>query len=238
MTDKEKIQQLIGKARLREALALLVEYEQDAMLLLSSLSKLERDSMLGLISTQEESLSRAKITYSALSMVQSITTETVSDDTEFVINPTKKPLLFISYASSDISYKNELEMFLKPLSRQGLFDIWSDTAILPGEDWDTSIKKHLQEADIILLLVSASYLATDYTWEVQMKIALERHAQEGLIVIPIILRPCNFLPPLANLLPLPTGGKPISQWIDRDLAYFNIVESLKKAIHSYFPQTV
>ena len=107
--------------------------------------------------------------------------------------PLPKPLdVFYSYAHEDGSYRDMLNTHLSLLRRQGLIRQWSDRDITGGMEWDPEILRKLEEAHIILLLISADFLASDFIWNEEMKRAMERHAAGQARVIPIILRECDW----------------------------------------------
>ena len=97
--------------------------------------------------------------------------------------------IFICYARKDEALLNELKAHLEPLRREGLIRLWYDRDISAGTEWEHEISKHLNEAQIILLLVSPEFMASDYCYGVEMKQALERHEYGKARVVPIILRP-------------------------------------------------
>ncbi len=127
--------------------------------------------------------------------------------------------LFYSYSHKDETLRNELETHLKLLQRQGLIDTWHDRKIEAGEEWKRKIDENLERADIILLLVSADFIASDYCYEIEMKRALERHEKGEARVIPVILRDCKWnSTPFAKLQALPKDGKAVKKWPDKDTA--------------------
>src|SRR6266567_2024682 len=95
--------------------------------------------------------------------------------------------IFCCYAHEDEALLNQLKRHLIPLQRQGLIDIWYDRDISAGTEWEQEIKEHLNSAQIILLLVSPDFMASDYCYGVEMRRALERHEQKEVRVIPVIL---------------------------------------------------
>src|SRR2546423_2881918 len=97
--------------------------------------------------------------------------------------------LFFCYAHEDEPLLNQLKSHLRPLQRQGLIDVWYDRDISAGSDWEQEIKEQLHTAQIILLLVSPDFMASDYINDVELKRAIERHNSGEARVIPIILRP-------------------------------------------------
>ena len=97
--------------------------------------------------------------------------------------------IFFCYAHEDEALLKKLKTFLAPLQRQGLVDAWHDRDISAGTEWKREISQHLNSAQIILLLVSSDFMASDYVNNVEMKRALERHKLGEAILIPVILRP-------------------------------------------------
>jgi internalin A len=137
--------------------------------------------------------------------------------------------LFYSYSRKDETLRDSLDTHLKLLQRQGLIKSWYDRNIDAGDDWKRRIDENLERADIILLLVSANFIASDYCYEKEMKRALERHASGEAQVIPIILRDVDLNGvPFAGIQYLPKNGKAITLWKNRDSAWRNISEGIRK----------
>jgi hypothetical protein len=140
--------------------------------------------------------------------------------------------VFICYAHEDESMMKELATHLGALQRQGLFDVWHNREIGAGTEWAQEIDKHLNTAQIILLLISQYFLNSDYCYLVEMERALERHERGDARVIPIILHPVYYAKaPFAKLQPLPTNGKPAigPDWYNLNWALFDVVEGIRKA---------
>src|SRR5436309_328404 len=97
--------------------------------------------------------------------------------------------LFFCYAHEDEPLLNKLKSHLSPLQRQGLITVWYDRDISAGTEWNDEIDTHLRTADLILLLISPDFMASDYCYGIEMTRALERHKRREARVIPIILRP-------------------------------------------------
>ncbi|MBW4473980.1 MAG: toll/interleukin-1 receptor domain-containing protein [Stenomitos rutilans HA7619-LM2] len=139
--------------------------------------------------------------------------------------------LFFSYSHRDETLRDELEVHLAMLKRQGVIETWHDRRITAGEEFDKAISKNLEEADIILLLVSPDFLASSYCYDVEMQRALERHEQETACVMPVILRPCDWrTAPFGKLLVMPTDGKAVSKFPDKDDAFLEVVTEIRKAV--------
>lgn len=141
--------------------------------------------------------------------------------------------IFIAYARKDANFLDELRTHFTPLERSGKVKIWYDGKIEPGKVWEAAIKENLHSADIILMLVSADAIASDYFYEKEMTNALARHNSGTARVVPLIVRPCAWqATPLGELQALPRDGKPVSTWPDRDDAYANAVTSLLATLNS------
>jgi hypothetical protein len=94
--------------------------------------------------------------------------------------------IFISYSHRDDGLRQELDTQLSSLRRQGLISVWHDRWILAGQEWAREINHNLNDADLILLLISPDFIASDYCYDIEMKRAVERHEAGEAIVIPII----------------------------------------------------
>jgi hypothetical protein len=139
--------------------------------------------------------------------------------------------IFISYAREDESFLAGLESHLSTLKREGIVTFWHDHQLLPGTEWQGEISAHLSSASVILLLVSSDFIASEYCYEIEMKLALKRHQESTARVIPVILRPCHWDNTLfSGLQALPTNGTPISGWPDPDQAFYNVVQGIREVI--------
>ena len=139
--------------------------------------------------------------------------------------------IFIAYSRKDSHFLEQLQTQLKPLERQDNIDIWYDGKIEPGVQWDEAINHHLHTADIILLLVSADAINSNYFYDVEMKGALRRHEEDMARVVPLIIRSCLWMAtPLEKLQALPKNGKPVDTWLNRDEAYHDAVANLWKLV--------
>lgn len=142
-----------------------------------------------------------------------------------------KKTIFISYAREDEKYKIELEKHLSGLKNNGFIETWSDRSILPGQEWDKEIKKQIDEADIILFLISADFMNSDYINDVEIKKAILRYQNSEVIIIPVIIRPCDLQSLEINMhSALPKDAKPVTDWRNKDKAFLSIVQGIKKII--------
>lgn len=143
-------------------------------------------------------------------------------------------ILFYSYSHKDETLRDHLNTHLTLLQRQGIIDAWYDRDITAGTGWAEVIDTHLNTADIILLLISADFLASDYCYEKEMNRAIERHNNQEACIIPIILRPCDWTSaPFGKLQALPIahgeGAKAVTTWSNQDEAFTAIAQGIRKA---------
>jgi internalin A len=139
-----------------------------------------------------------------------------------------------SYSHKDEELRDRLEVHLKLLQRQGFVSSWHDRKISPGDKWKDVIDENFRTAGLILLLVSADFIASDYCYETEMKKALERETQRQALVVPIILRACNWEgAPFAHLQLLPKDAKPVTGWQNQDEAWTDVAMGLQRAIENF-----
>ena len=142
--------------------------------------------------------------------------------------------LFYSYSQADEIVREELEKHLSHLVQQEQITTWHQQKILPGKNRVQEINAHLNTAQIILLLVSSDFLASDYCYRTEMKDALERHKTQHALVIPILLRPVDWQgTPFAELEVLPTNQKPVTSWSNQDEAFLDIVQGIRRAVELF-----
>jgi tetratricopeptide (TPR) repeat protein len=142
--------------------------------------------------------------------------------------------VFFSYAHQDKRFRDKLEAHLSNLKYRGLISTWHDREIRAGEEWAQQIDIYLNKAHIILLLISSDFMASEYCYSIEMKRALERHEQGEADVVPILLRPVLYTDaPFAKLEMLPTNGKPVIRWRDRDSAFFDIACGIERVAQKY-----
>jgi len=145
--------------------------------------------------------------------------------------PDKPVELFYCYSHEDEELRDELEKHLSILKRQGVIAGWHDRKIGAGKEWKGQIDAHLNSAAVILLLISSDFLASDYCYDVEMKRALERHDAGEACVILVILRAVEWKgAPFGKLQCLPTDAKPVTSWPNRDEAFRNVAQGIRKAV--------
>ena len=139
--------------------------------------------------------------------------------------------VFVSYAREDEALKDELLKQLAPLRRRGALAVWHDRDLNAGEPLP-QIQAELDQADVVLLLLSVDYLASDELHDREMMRAIERHTAGAAKVIPIFLRPISIEDdaPFAELSGLPSGRKPVVTWPSRDEAWNDVLRGIRRAL--------
>jgi tetratricopeptide (TPR) repeat protein len=149
----------------------------------------------------------------------------------FPSQSTKPVKIFVSYAKQDQNYLNALAMHLQRLKKSGLIQTWSDQDILAGSNWRNEVDYHLINADIILLLISPAFMASEYLYEVEVAYAMKRHMQGEARVIPIILRPTPWVDaPFGQLQALPRDRKTITERNNPNQAFDEIAKEIRRII--------
>ncbi len=141
--------------------------------------------------------------------------------------------IFISYSHRDDDLREELVVHLSNLRRQKKIHAWHDRAIEAGEEWDAQIRNQLEVSQIILLLITPRFMASDFCYDEEMMRAMERHEAGTARVIPIILKPTDWKDsPFSKLQVLPRDAKPITEWGNQDAAFLNVTEGIRRAVES------
>jgi hypothetical protein len=139
--------------------------------------------------------------------------------------------VFFCYALEDEALLLALEKHLHPLVKGGELRPWSSRRIGAGGEMRREVDARLGAAKVIVLLVSADLLGSDYLNDVEVKRAMERQAAGTARVIPVILGPCMWEDaPFGALKPLPANGKPVTEWESRDKALAEIARALRDAV--------
>src|SRR5581483_306885 len=141
--------------------------------------------------------------------------------------------VFLSYAHADQLLLDQLETHLRGLKLEGRISTRCDRQIMPGANWAGVIDQRLEQASLILLLVSADFLASNYCYQVEVKRALERHQAGKAVVIPIVLRPTDWKgTPFGQIQALPTGARAITEWDNPDDAFVDVVTGIRKVVEA------
>lgn len=124
------------------------------------------------------------------------------------------PSVFLSYSHEDEAWMERLRSHLAVLERQGRLESWDDRRIGGGADWREEIRAALERARVAVLLVSANSLTSSFILDVEVERLLERRAQAGVHIFPVIVKACTWkqVPWLAAMQVRPRDGKPLASF--------------------------
>jgi hypothetical protein len=148
---------------------------------------------------------------------------------------TDRVKVFLSYSHKDEPLQRELDEQLGVLKHEDIIEVWWDRRLAPGDDWNKEILRELESARIILLLVSPSFLNSQFCYQTEMRHAVERHRAGLARVIPILLRPCYWnIAPFASIQGLPRDMKPVTAKprFRRDEVWAEVVQGIHGVIIS------
>lgn len=260
-----RIQTLIKRDRMEEALKELEVWAEKndsdlhntVIMQMARFNQLRRNERMGLISREESNRMGNQINYAVLSLLEDLPRDVVvSNPIDTVSAPTenketrttntaqpevkkKEPRkLFISYAREDLSYVKNLQIHLAALIKSGDLASWEDSRILAGEEWSPKIENELRSAHIVIYMISANFLSSDFINKYERVWAEETKRDNGALIVPVLVRPSfweseDFA--RYNAIPRhPSSGNltPISKWDDEDEAYLTVVRGLKRIIDS------
>lgn len=139
--------------------------------------------------------------------------------------------VFYSYSHKDSDLRERLATYLAPLKQQQKISEWHDRKIEPGSNWDTEIDAQLNSADLILLLVSADFLASEYCFGAEVEKALVRLKRGEVKVVPVLLKPCLWEESrFSELQIIPRDAKAITSWVSVDEALKDVASELRKLV--------
>jgi hypothetical protein len=138
---------------------------------------------------------------------------------------------FYSYSHQDEEWRRKLGTYLKPLVQSKQMTEWHDRKIVPGSDWNAVISDQLQGSNLILLLVSAEFLASDYCFGVEVDAAMARAKEGTARVVPILLKPCLWdVSRFSNLQSIPRDAKPILSWTKPEEGLLEVAREIKEIV--------
>ena len=139
--------------------------------------------------------------------------------------------VFVSYAHRDDRYRQKLHTAVSPLRRRNLIEEWYDAGIVGGDEVDAEILRRLAGADLVLLLLSPSYIDSDYCWNMEMPAALRLREHKDMRVVGIIVEPVHLdgLELTRNKL-LPKDKKPIPYWHPQSAGWRDVCKGIEQVI--------
>jgi hypothetical protein len=151
-----------------------------------------------------------------------------------VVAGPRKWRVFYSYSPQDEALRDKLDMHLALLAREGLVESWHAQAIPPDTNGASAIGEYLEAADLILFLVSDSFLGSSHYWRTETQRAVERHMAGEAMIMPIVLSPCDWAnTPFSGLPVLPSDALAVTRWSSREEAWAYIAQALRREMMSF-----
>lgn len=139
--------------------------------------------------------------------------------------------VFYSYSHKDAEWRQRVSTYLAPLKHQDRIVEWHDREVAPGTDWNTEISAQLESANLIVFLISADFLASDYCFGIERVRALERLKRGEVKVAPILLKPCLWQESVFSALQfIPRDNKPVSSWASADDALLAVANEIRAIV--------
>lgn len=146
--------------------------------------------------------------------------------------------IFIMYARKDESFLHQLVKHLAFMEQSDLVQIWHDGLIPAGSIWEQEINENLARSDIIILLVSSHFFASEYGMRIELAHALSRYQKGEVVLLPIIVRDCLWdRTDIARFQVLPRDAMPINKWVDVDEAWAAVVKEIERIVRARVPAT-
>ncbi len=140
--------------------------------------------------------------------------------------------VFVSYAPEDRAFFEAFEKHLGGLRRAGRIVVWHVGQLVAGTTFAVETRAQLDGADVVVLLVSPDFMASDRCWQDQLRRALDRHARGEVVLVPVRIRAVHTGgTPFEQLQMLPRDGKPIGD-PDNDTAMAQVAEELARHLEA------
>lgn len=143
---------------------------------------------------------------------------------------------FLCFAPEDKPLAEEFKKHLQSLQRSGHILLRSEDEIRAGEDVEVATRREIENAQLILFLLSSNFIADAYRYDVLLQRVLERHERNEVKAMNIYVRHVHYENlPLANLPLLPANAIPVQDvsWCSRDSAFEDITNNLARMIRQF-----
>lgn len=141
--------------------------------------------------------------------------------------------VFISYSRDDKDYLERLQKHLKPHVRDGTIPLWVDTQINPGDKWREQIELALASTQVAILLVSVSFLASDFVAREELPRLLAAAEERGAHILPVLVTPSSFeYTPLSRFQAVNDPVRPLSLMpqAEQDVVWVKVVKRVREIL--------
>jgi tetratricopeptide (TPR) repeat protein len=140
--------------------------------------------------------------------------------------------IFWCYAQDDRGIRVNLEKYLSGLRHRGHILSQEEQEIPPGSDREKTLKNYIDSSDLVILLVSADFLASCLYGGQAMSQILKRGEHEELTIISVLVKEIvDQEPSLARYQTLPRNGRPLTRSMHRSQTYAEIAKEICEIVH-------
>ena len=158
----------------------------------------------------------------------------LSDFKKHLSRPIKMKNIFISYSKQDFELVTKFIEHLSALQLDGTVAHWYCSELIAGTEWDSTIQKHFDSANIVCFMISPNFMKTKYIHEYEIAKAFEKKAlNPDFKIVPIILDFCRWNTKkndLSKFTALPYTAKPVVDFDNQNMAWYIIQECLRLMI--------
>lgn len=142
--------------------------------------------------------------------------------------------VFISYSHHDEPWKNDLDMHLATMKRQGLITVWQDRKIAPGAEWDEEIRRQMEQSHLIFFMVSPGFMASEYIMEKEVPTAMSLYDEGKAKVLPIFVKDVEWKGSVfGKLQGLPRDQKFLDLQSNKDQALATVAREIRNLIENW-----
>jgi tetratricopeptide (TPR) repeat protein len=145
--------------------------------------------------------------------------------------------VFISYSRANEDSKKRLVTHLNALKAEGLVSVWHESYIEAGDLWREEFEQAMREAEVALFLVTENFIASPFCQDVEVPRMLERHRDEGVLIVPVIVDYCDWqsVERISQFQVLPEDGQPVQAQRPQSKAWTQVAAGLRRWLENNPP---
>ncbi len=140
-------------------------------------------------------------------------------------------VVILSAPGRDEDLRDQFHSHLQPLAAAAGLAVWHDGMICAGEDRLQTAVGRAQRADIVVILVTADFLALQQTND-DLALVTACLFRSNVWLFPVLTRHClHHVAPFFRRGVMSFNGKPVAACDDRDEAWTHIVAQIERLLH-------
>lgn len=154
-----------------------------------------------------------------------------------IASPVRPLRILIAYAPEDSTWIERFHAHISVLQASYPSHQWYNCELRTESAAIQLAETYFNTADLIILFMSADFLALNRYYEHSIEHIMKRSNAEETRLIPVLLRSIYWnASPLSRYQPLPSNGQFINQWPDHDAAFTHVVQQLGAVIETLASQ--